>query len=1178
MAINVQFIETKVTWNGLPSEVPAPPSGVIDESYPYCLITKVIRSDGSVEYFAYAVQGTFKSMLFETDDESGAVVSYEEDDGAIVFKMYQCKNGTWALIGNGLEQDNIQIRVSNKVDSNGNLFEVVWSNHDVIVVNATGVETGETYFAKSGDVTTESQTRSVTLPDIPEVAGYPYQMLIDVTGESTWFVVLYTHTPMVYEPSSNSTIIAAPHIVYSIDVSTMSEWEIFADGSTETEPLVMPIDEAPPLWSNHNILNNDTGEVYFAGTGDINHILPVIPSDLLVDYPHVAVVKNIGKGNAEGSIAYILIASKSEMVYIPAAVTSNYDSLSSISPGYKAYMYMPGEMTDWFNLNMDSDENRITDLYLGETDDPNEELHLYRSNHNIKTVTSINDDGSYVVSDEVYFAATSFTARFELDYTKFVYGGLDESVVTAPQFDIIDDEYPYAVMIKYASFVYLYTTREPLRAYTSSSNYTYLYHSDDARSYKLSTNLGGMWFYDNTVNEDNDDYIRILHEDTTMIWSNYDILAVDTDKVETGETYFTKSGDISSEDVHELDIRIFPNVPTEWMDVYPYLCAVKLVMFGMTIYAALLSDKNMSAVPIGILDPSMGFVVSNTVSSASYLYVEDTDKWDEYSANINTARDISCLGSGMLDGIIDAKGSIGWSNHNITTYAYDETIDDLVETDDIYFSGSGVVEPPEKMVVNRSFIVAMSGNTRRLTNTLDKMNTDEMTEILSNKQFNLQSKTVTPTTEQQIIKPDDSYYGLSQVIVEGVTASDAEVTLSRVNSSSYSGIAVPSCVYGNGVYVQPGTNSGLYYSTDGYVRSSTNITSGKVTNVHYLEGAWIAKVADDGLYYSKDGITWNKSNLANYNYTMARYGNGVWMILCKVTLEDSTTTYETYYSIDGCATWTQISVLSGLNLAHLVYGNGVWCAGVDNKGIYYSKDGIAWSLAQSFTNGSCNDIVYSDGMWLALFRSTNLYRSTNGITWTSFELSFGLTVNRLDVYRTGYMWYVADAYTGKVSCSKDLVNWTLCNGLDTVLPTNPILSTAVGTITYGNGVYVLSSAQAVPDSSYISYPSGLYYSKDGINWSRTNITEYGSIHIVYANGLWFAVMALGVTADLAITGHGLYYSRDGITWKQTELTGVSYGDMMYQNGHWFIYVASVTGSLNEMIYATYILYHYNTLE
>jgi hypothetical protein len=53
---------------------------------------------------------------------------------------------------------------------------------------------------------------------------------------------------------------------------------------------------------------------------------------------------------------------------------------------------------------------------------------------------------------------------------------------------------------------------------------------------------------------------------------------------------------------------------------------------------------------------------------------------------------------------------------------------------------------------------------------MDKMTTDTISTMLSNKNIDLQTKTVTPTTEQQVITPDENWYGLKSITVEAVPA------------------------------------------------------------------------------------------------------------------------------------------------------------------------------------------------------------------------------------------------------------------------------------------------------------------------------------------------------------------------------------------------------------------------
>ena len=71
----------------------------------------------------------------------------------------------------------------------------------------------------------------------------------------------------------------------------------------------------------------------------------------------------------------------------------------------------------------------------------------------------------------------------------------------------------------------------------------------------------------------------------------------------------------------------------------------------------------------------------------------------------------------------------------------------------------------------------------------------------------------------------------------------------------------------NGIWVA-GSDSGLYYSTDGKTWTQSNITSGKIFSVYNANGIWVA-CSGNGLYYSTDGKAWTQSNITSGFFNFA---------------------------------------------------------------------------------------------------------------------------------------------------------------------------------------------------------------------------------------------------------------------------------------------------------------------
>lgn len=167
-----------------------------------------------------------------------------------------------------------------------------------------------------------------------------------------------------------------------------------------------------------------------------------------------------------------------------------------------------------------------------------------------------------------------------------------------------------------------------------------------------------------------------------------------------------------------------PDIPAEWLEVYPYALICKEVSsmpaydYTSTRYRLILS-----ALPFGYVstavDSELDYDMVIGDRAVRYQYDSTNDVW----ASRQEALD---LGAGVCTDYAASSYSVFtseilWWNSNIYTMATDAN-GDYIYTDTVYLEGSGVVEPPEKMLVNRTFFIAMAANIRRLRKVEDKMN------------------------------------------------------------------------------------------------------------------------------------------------------------------------------------------------------------------------------------------------------------------------------------------------------------------------------------------------------------------------------------------------------------------------------------------------------------------------
>lgn len=219
----------------------------------------------------------------------------------------------------------------------------------------------------------------------------------------------------------------------------------------------------------------------------------------------------------------------------------------------------------------------------------------------------------------------------------------------------------------------------------------------------------------------------------------------------------------------------------------------------------------------------------------------------------------------------------------------------------------------------------------------------------------------------------------------------------------------------------------------------------------------------------------------------------------------------------------------------LAYGEDKFVA-ENARQLFYSSDGINWSLSPSFPNTGASsafiDIAYGGGIFVSFMTQdgssnvADIVYSNDGLTWVK-------SVNPLPVlppypaewskitYGGGR--FVALASGCNVAAySDDGLTWT-----QTTIP-----SADWTAITYGNGRFVAVSSNG-----------SAMYSNNGVTWVSTAITNLPYNTIAYGNGKFITV---------AYNFSGVVYSLDGTTWGQTGpgpggfgFSAVTYGRNMF---------------------------------
>jgi hypothetical protein len=408
----------------------------------------------------------------------------------------------------------------------------------------------------------------------------------------------------------------------------------------------------------------------------------------------------------------------------------------------------------------------------------------------------------------------------------------------------------------------------------------------------------------------------------------------------------------------------------------------------------------------------------------------------------------------------------------------------------------------------------------------------------------------------------------------------------------------------NNIWLASTYNSRLYYSYDGLQWFNTFLISSVIsyiTSFAYGDGKWIAASNTvfnfpNNMLFSYDGINWifkgsplrsinihyNKlwilAGIDNINDTKFAYsydGNNwtisnlivdwVWTIASNDNIYLAACSGEVVYSYDG-KVWYTISSLSGDTYYYAVAWNGnMWLLGGDVNDLYYSYDGINWTIIEGVVTATVSDIKWIGDKWvLTIDNNTNNIRySYNGFTWFNAD-SFADTAYSI-CWNNPSQGFVkiqqpSIAVGNDISYSKDGINWQIVkknfNGKAVAWNGNMWVAVANNKIAYStdglewtiNNVNTDCNAICWTGNVWVVVGGGtnkLIYSFDGLEW-LTPIGEYfpGAGSAVFYNGQY--VMAVGNSTTY-------YASTDGINWTAGTLTGLTSARCITARGtRWFI--------------------------
>ena len=236
-------------------------------------------------------------------------------------------------------------------------------------------------------------------------------------------------------------------------------------------------------------------------------------------------------------------------------------------------------------------------------------------------------------------------------------------------------------------------------------------------------------------------------------------------------------------------------------------------------------------------------------------------------------------------------------------------------------------------------------------------------------------------------------------------------------------------------------------------------------------------------------------------------------------------------------------ITPGVTFYTPVYANGLWVAGSNSNGMWWSEDGKAWTQGTGGSNGM-NKPVYANGLWVAGSNSNGMWWSEDGKAWTQGTGGTSFSMYS-PVYADG-LW-VAGSNNG-MWWSANGKSWTQGTGIDTEYN--------VYTPCHAQGLWVAGGS------------AGLFKSADGKAWSAiASVSGISMDSPHYAEGLWIA----GSHASSAVPPviHGFFWSEDGNTW--TEERGEddfinAPASPVYANGVWIASAHSILTTVSHKLY------------
>ena len=293
--------------------------------------------------------------------------------------------------------------------------------------------------------------------------------------------------------------------------------------------------------------------------------------------------------------------------------------------------------------------------------------------------------------------------------------------------------------------------------------------------------------------------------------------------------------------------------------------------------------------------------------------------------------------------------------------------------------------------------------------------------------------------------------------------------------------------FGDGYFVCPSSNSSVSavsISTNGQVwqELSLNYTPGVYAGITYGDSGFVA-VSSTGLLLGFVPTFWinpvqvaNSTKLNSVNWSDLAYGNGSFVAVGQGLIQTSLDYGNTWSSFAVSNTFTSVTYSSDL-------GKFVALPGFFGDGAYTSTDSSTWTLSQTLPSGvpsAPTSLTYGNGQFVAvLYGDSNVFYSRDGLNWSLAQSQIAAQWSSI-TYGNGRFLAVSNSFSDfETMYSNDGITWTINSALRYTAIGGPSALSSDGTIlaaaiegsiaanVYTNGVLAYTVANISGDGTYL---------------------------------------------------------------------------------------------------------------